>query len=228
MSEIDDLLGDLPKPKRTPRPDLEDALQRHVSKGGSMPRMEEFIRPVGITFLADVFRIDTRTAKKKLANCPVVKNERGGIPLYDFVQASGFLVTSQMKAWDWLKTLRVQDLPPHLAPGIAQAKLATQTLELRAGKLWRSEDVIGVLGDVFLTMKDTMQLWAETMRENAGLNDDQWMRFRQLVDELQDQLHQKLVTLPERRQTPHSGAYLDEGADRSEDPWDQGPSEDGV
>jgi hypothetical protein len=42
-------------------------------------------------------------------------------PLYDFVQAAGYLVKPKMSAWDWLKSLRVQDLPAHLAPGIQQA-----------------------------------------------------------------------------------------------------------
>lgn len=220
---VDDLLGEVPQTRRA-RPDAAAALERHIQEkqgapDAKLPRMEEFIRPVGVTFLADVFRLDTRTVKKKLANCPVQKHERGNIPLYDFVQAAGYLVKPKMSAWDWLKTLRVQDLPPHLAPGIAQAKLSNQTLEVRAGRLWRSEDVMDVLGDVFQTIKSSMQLWSETMRENAGLTDDQWIKFRQLVDDLQDQIHKKLVDMPRRRQTPNSAAYLNDGSDRSDDPW---------
>lgn len=219
-TEIDDLLGGTP-PAAAPRRyqgDPAAALQRHLgATNAKMPRMEEFLRPVGVTFLADVFRLDVRSVKKKLVNCPVQKNERGGVPLYDFVQACGYLVKPKMSNWDWLKTLRVQDLPAHLAPGIAQAKLHNQTLEQRAGQLWRTEDVISVFGDVFLTFKDTVQLWSETMREGAGLGDAQYLRFRQLVDDLQEQLHKKLVVMPTTRATPSSLAYVNEASDRTLD-----------
>lgn len=232
QDDIDDLLGDVqPARRRVGRMNREEVLQslldRKKTVGGptQLPRMEEFYKPVGITFLADVFRLDTRTAKKKLADCPVIANEGGGKPLYDFVQAAGYLVKPKLTGFSWLKSLRVQDLPAHLAPGIQSAMLSRQTYELRAGNLWKTEDVIAVFGDLFLTMKDTMQLWAETMRENAGLSDAQWVRFRELVDDLQNKLHAKLVEMPKLKQTRSSLAAIDADA-APFDPYAEGGDND--
>lgn len=191
--DIDELLGDVTPPKEP----------------AALPRMEEFYRPVGVTFLADVFRLDTRTVKKKLARCPVIANARGNTPLYDFVQAAGFLVKPQTDIAAWIKSQRVQDLPPHLAPGVQQAMLHRQTWELRAGLLWHTEDVLSVLGEVFLTIKDRMQLWVDTLGDNTDLNDDQRARMTQMVDALQNEIHSKLVEMPKKRQTRSSIASQD-------------------
>lgn len=184
-----------------PEPQAEESL---VGPINSSALLQALLRPVSPTFLADVFRIDRRTALKKLAACPVVGHEGGGRPVYDFVQAAGYLVKPQVDIGTWIKSQRVQDLPPHLAPGIAQAMLHRQTWEQRAGDLWRTEDVQSVFGDVFMLLRDTMKLWVETLNDRHSLTSEQWETLNQSVHGLQDDLHHRLVELPGLRRTPNS------------------------
>jgi hypothetical protein len=217
-SDVDDLLGDLPPAKnpvgRPTKAALAARAARESVEAGitpkATPRMEEFYKPVGVTFLADVFRMDARTAKKKLAMCPTRASERGGVPLYDFVEAAGYLVQPKVDIATWIKSQRVQDLPPHLAPGVWQAMRHKQAWERDAGQLWETEDVLRVFGATALMMKDRMQLWADTIAENTTMTDDQRDRLMQLVDALQADIHRDLVTLPSQSKTRSSLASLDD------------------
>lgn len=223
----EDLIGSLPispvrdRPstgRRVGRPTNEEVaarLQERVdaSRGKSIDNlgdMQEFYRPVSITKLADIFRMEPRTVKKRLANCPVAGHGKQNAPEYDFVQAADFLTKPKVdpaSLMQWLKSCRVQDLPAHLAPGIQQALLSRQTYEQRAGQLWRTEDVQTVFGDVFLIFKDRTKLWVETLDESTLLTDEQREKLQELVDDLLNDIHEKLITMPGRTQTYNSLAH---------------------
>lgn len=170
-----------------------------------LPRMEKFHVPLSHTFLADVFRMDTRTVKKRLAGLQPVELAAGNQPRYDFVQAAAFLTppkVDEKSLMNWLKGLRVQDLPAHLAPGIQQAMLTRQTYDVRARELWHTDDVIKLLGKVFMGLKDRLTLLPETLRESCpDFTDTHWARTREIVDDIQNQLHADLVALPANSRT---------------------------
>ena len=173
--------------------------------GPVVMRSEEFHKPVGVSFLAEVFRTDMRDVKFKLAECPVFRRNPQGRPMYDFKTAAAYLVPPVSADFtSRLRTMSVKDLPPALAPAIRKAMLDEQTWQVRAGNLWRSEDVQTVFGEVFLLFKDTTQLWVETLNDRGDLSGAQWSAMREMVAALQTELHTRLVEMPRERRTPSS------------------------
>lgn len=192
QDDFDDLLGD-PDDVRLPAKPL--------------PKISEFQAPVARAFLAQVFQMEPRTVTKRLARLEPIAFDRGqdNRPLYDFVEAASYLIKPSFSLAEYIKTLRIQDLPPHLSAQISQAMLHRQTYETRAKNLWGTESVLDVLRETFLLFRTQMQLLPETMRENCpDLSDDHIDRIRQLCDDLQQQLYESLLELPQRRQTRSS------------------------
>jgi hypothetical protein len=63
-----------------------------------------------------------------------------------------------------------------------------------------------------MLVKDAVQLWPETARETLRLPDDQVTRLKQLADDLQKELHEKLVAMPSNKQTGSYADKFEEGA----------------
>lgn len=184
-----------------------------VEAAPPMPDWQDFRRPVTVTFLMDVFGMDRRIIKHRLLNLAPIGNAQGNNPLYDFRQAAAYLVKPVGNLAEQLKSFRVQDLPSHLQAPYWDAMLKRQKYEQVAGNLWRTEDVLDVLGEVFMRIRDSLQLWPETLAESTDLSDEQRAILIQMVDGLQTEIHGKLVDLPKKRQTVSLAGRLaeDEG-----------------
>ena len=171
--------------------------------GDSLPRFEAFWKPVGISFLANVFRLSNSTvARKRLADCPIIDEDEHGNPLYDFIEAAGHLAPPRGKAVvAMLRKMGPSELPPQLSLAVQKAKNEELTYKVRAGELWHTADVMEVLGEVFLLMKSTMQLWVETLNDKGSLTKEQYEALSEMVYSLQTEMHGKLVEYSQRRST---------------------------
>jgi hypothetical protein len=171
--------------------------------GDDLPRFEAFRVPKGVTFLANVFGFNnSNEVRNRLIECPIVAQDDHGNPLYDFREACSYLVPRRDKDFvNELRRMRAVDLPPALSQAVQKAKNEELTYKIRAGELWHTEDVLEVLGETFLMMKDTMGLWVETLNETTELSQTQYDTMRDLVHGLQTELHNKLVELSKRKST---------------------------
>lgn len=174
--DLDDLIGDAPEPEN--------------------PDWAEFVKPVSVTFLMQVFKLDRLTVKKKLAELPPIRMVKGGVPEYDFRQAASYLVKPKVDIAEYIKTLRPTDLPAYLQDQWWAAQLKRQKWQKEAGELWPTSDVIAVFGDVFQHMKTTMQLWVDQIAEQHAVTPAIRSDLVQLVDGLQRDLHDRLVAMP--------------------------------
>jgi hypothetical protein len=183
--------------------------------GDDLPRFEAFRVPKGVTFLANVFGFNnSNEVRNRLIECPIVAQDDHGNPLYDFREACSYLVPRRDKDFvNELRRMRAVDLPPALSQAVQKAKNEELTYKIRAGELWHTEDVLEVLGETFLMMKDTMGLWVETLNEATELTQTQYNTMRDLVYGLQTELHNKLVDLSKRKSTL---AALHDDADNAE------------
>jgi len=180
--DIDDLLGTPPAPER-------------------ILKAEAVMAGVTVSWLSQVFRMDPKTVRKRLVKVAPLRILRGDSPIYDIRDAAENLIVPKMDVAAVLRTMRVNDLPQHLQEPYWSALLKKQKYEENSGDLWRTEKVLDLLGDVFITIRDRMQLWAETLAENTEMTEEQQERLRQLVDSLQAEIHSRLVDMPKRRQT---------------------------
>jgi len=176
-------------------------ITRAAAGAGTAPDWADFLQPVTINWLAKVFRMDPQTVKKRLVKCPALGNAGNGRPIYDFVQAAGFLVPPKMDMDEYIKSLDPAKLPNHINKAFWEAKRIRLKYLLEAKEAWHSADVHEVFGDVFLTLKNVIQLWPDTVKENTNCDDDQYFRLREMSDALQTTLYEKLIKLPQERQT---------------------------
>lgn len=199
---IDELLGDGSEPKKRPgRPPKADSAV-----------VQALLNPVSISFLADVLQRDRKTVTKRLAGLAPMGHHRGNIPLYDFRQAIEYLVTPRLNAAEAIKKMGTDDLPVGLQKDVWDAKLKQQKWMENAVDLWRTEDVLGVLGEAFQRLKTTTQLWIDQLSETHALPTDVRTDLTAMVDGLQRDLHQTLVEMPAEKAT-RAQAWEIEGTD---------------
>jgi hypothetical protein len=164
----------------------------------------------GVTnsWLAHAFQMDTNTVKKKLARCPELRTERTN-KIYSLRQAAGYLVAPKVDISQWIKTLNPKDLPPLLQDSYWSAMLKRQAWEEKAGDLWRTEQVLEVLGEVAKAIKTSVMLWGDNIQRVTGITDKQMQVLTEQQDGLLGDLHRLLVTQPEQRQSRNMLAELD-------------------
>jgi hypothetical protein len=207
--DLDDLLGE-PRPKLRPGPKPDTAAPMTTSA-------EMAVKGVTTSWLQQVFRLDRLTVIKRLKTVQPVAFLTNGSPLYEVRIAAEHLLVPKADEAMILRSMRSQDLPNHINVAFQQAsKLREDALrakrrnEEEAGQLWRTERVLEVLVQTFKTIRDEMQLWVERLSENTDVTEDQRRRFMELVDDLQNQLHEKLVELPKKGRTESVRAEAEE------------------
>lgn len=199
MSEVDDDLDDLVgRPSRTrqrTRADILDDLvaQNRQTRGVGGPMVEDMLQGVTVSWLAQVFGMDPKTVKQKLADCPPLHRRKAGY-VYHLPTACRYLIPPAISAEQYIKTMKPSDLPTAFQQSFWDAALKRQKWEENAGQLWRTDKVREVLGSTFQTIKFTVQLWADTLERQTGLSLEQRELLTQLVDGLQEEIYKALVT----------------------------------
>lgn len=163
---------------------------------------------VTVGWLATAFSMDPTTVKKKLRDCPPIFRRKAGF-VYDLKQAAAYLVPPVFDAEQYMKTMKASELPTHLQESYWSAMRKRQQWEETARHLWRDDQVMEVLGDVFKTIKFAIQLWPDQVERAAGLSAEQRVMLTNMGDALQNEIHSKLIEMPVRKQTPST---LVEGA----------------
>lgn len=191
--ELDALLNDDPAPEP-------EGPKGNSTKSNAL-LIQALRQPVSITFLAEVFRRDRKTVTKKLAGLTPISHHRGSTPLYDFVQAAECLVTPRVNLTEYVRNMGVGDLPVALQKDVWDARLKEQKWRTEAGELWRTDQVLEVLGEAFVRLKTTTQLWVDQISEGHALPAEARADLMALVDGLQTDLHRTLVEMPKLKKT---------------------------
>lgn len=176
-------------------------------------------RPVTKGTLAFIFDMDKQTVQKRLATCP--SHGHGNRQLYDFKTAVSYLIKPQMTPEQFIKTLNTADLPPAISLHFWESQRRRIKFKIEAQEAWETADVLEVFGETFKVLKDSLQMAVEEVRERARLTDEQAVLFEQFIDELRENLRERLLELPKQRQTPSlldqplfgTGAKLDPAVD---------------
>lgn len=178
----------------------------HGRQNGSYAPLETNIdainKGVTHTWLAQAFGLSLRTTKEKLRKCPHSGVTKAGY-LYDFRVAAPYLVKPVHNIKEYLKNVKPEELPTKLQDKYWSALMRRIKYEERAGQLWRTEKVLFVLGEVFQTIKFSLQLWADNLERATGITTEQREYLRDMVDGLQDEIYSKLKELEMESKTPH-------------------------
>lgn len=170
--------------------------------------------PVSVPFLAQEFGLSAPTVKTRLAGLKPADTGNRGEPLYRISEAATLLVGKQrLTATDIekaMKSVRPQDLPAMTQAVYWDAMRKRQAWERDAGQLWRTEDVLDVLTDMFRVLRETIRLWADEIDSESRLTSEQLGYLRKHTDKLQETIHKKLQAIQMQRETPPSSAYIGE------------------
>lgn len=181
--------------------------------GNSEPKEEirldiaEVYGGVSANWLATMFGHDKNTIKKKLAkaNLEIVGRRNGG-PLYRLADAAPHLVKPEVDLVEYVRGLRPNDLPPILNDAYWSAMIRRQKWEENARDLWRTEDVLEVLGDLNFQVRNTVNLWVEEVDRVEALSQEQRDVIVAQADRLLQLFYDMLVELPRKRKTYSSEA----------------------
>lgn len=168
----------------------------------------DVVHGVTVGTLAQVFRMDSSTVKKRLRDCPPIATRKVG-HVYDMAVAASFLVKPVFDPQEYLRTMKPSELPTHLQEAYWSAMRKRQEWEKEARELWQTSDVMDVFGSVFKTIKTSLQLWPDTVEQATGLSPKQRDMLVEMCDALQRKLHQKLIDLPKQSQTRSQVATQD-------------------
>jgi hypothetical protein len=171
--------------------------------------VEDVKRGVSVSWLAQVFNMDPKTVKARLADCPPLHRRKAGY-VYDLPQACQYLVKPAFDSKQFLKSLKSADLPPAFQDAFWGAALKRQKWEENAGDLWRTGRVREVFSNVFQLIKSTVQLWTDTVERQVELSKDQKNLIRTLSDSLQQQVYEALLDHAEFQRTPNQLDELSE------------------
>jgi hypothetical protein len=219
--DIADLVGTTPPMP----PDKAAALAEHVARGqkskyagiATMDDVSALHAGVTVGWLAQAFRMDPKTVKQRLAKCPVLKAHQRGY-IYEFKVAVEYLVTPKVDIEEYLKQVKIKDLPTRLQSEYWQAMRSKQIWEREAGETWATDDVLSVFSDVMSIARSALQLWVDDLERTVAVTPEQREFLNTRVYALQNSLYEKLVKLPEQRRTlPQSAISHDEDPPELED-----------
>lgn len=214
MSDIDDDIADLVGAPRSKRDQVLDDLvaakrqgRTNYQTGG--PLVEDMLAGVTVSWLSQVFSMDPKTVKQKLADCPPLHRRKAGY-VYNLAVACRYLIPPAISVDQFVKTMKPSDLPAAFQETFWAAALKRQKWEENAGQLWRTDQVREVLSEVFKTIKFTVQLWADTIEQQKGLTDEQRKLLNTMTDKLLDQVYKGLLENAKKKRTNSQRAEMAE------------------
>ncbi len=215
MSDFDDLLSASPR-KKIGRPSKADLAAREEATAADLERKRimglatrgvtqiderQFFNPVGVNFLRRVLGMDPQTIRTRLRTLPPLEGSHPSRPVWHFHETLPYLIKPKMTAEQFARTLNKADLPPEINKSFWDSQRSRVKYKIEAQEAWETEDVMQVLGDVAMTIKDSLTMVVEEMRNRAKLTDEQTELFQVCIDEIRTELRKKLVELPAKRQT---------------------------
>lgn len=194
FDEFDEFEEELPDDNRSPTYD---------------PRV---LNGVTATWLGQMFNMDPRTVRKKLAAVSPIGRGKGGADLWNFRIACQYLVEPKIDLNEYLQTIRPEQLPNKINRDYWDAKLKEMKFREEAGELWRTEKVLDVFAETLKHMRGCMNLWIDTVEKNATTTPEQKKVIKNLIDSLQNDIHAMLI---ERGSSGETQSYLEENGAES-------------
>lgn len=132
----------------------------------------DFVDPVSITFLSQVFRMDVKTVKKRIRKVDPVGSDRGN-DTYDFLEAASYLVEPNIDLSDYIRGMRPQDLPQNLPLPYWAGQEKRLTVMALSRETWKTDAVSEAAVLIMKTCRETMIRLPDLSKDKLGLTDKQ-------------------------------------------------------
>lgn len=167
-----------------------------------------------ITTLAEIFRMKSQNIQRRLAECPVAAVNPDGLPLYDVAEAAKYLVRVKLtdkQIMDTITRMDPRDFPPMTSKMFWEGLMQRRKYEEQASELWHTSDVSKIAADSFNALRMSLLLLPDELVDEAGLNDQQRVIVRDMVDSALGNLEKSLVSGLRKPGGPGPGAPSEEG-----------------
>lgn len=147
---------------------------------------------VNATQLTVLFKLDARTVARKIFESrvsPIAK--KGQSDLYAIHEIAPFLCKPAFDVETAIKKMSFRDLPKDLAKEFWAGQRTKQDFEEKAGLLWRTEKVVGEVGELMKLVKMSTLLMLDGVERQTELSE----RQRDIIKSLS---HGMLVDLSKR------------------------------
>lgn len=114
----------------------------------------------------------------------------------------------------YMASMKPSEMPSNLQQAYWDAMLKKQKWEENAGDLWRTVKVQEAFAEAAKMIKQTVQLWADSVGEETALTDAQRELIMHLAKALQDQIFEALVKNVRSKKTLASSSELEDPEDR--------------
>lgn len=129
-------------------------------------------------------------AVSKIAPC----GERQGYPIYKLGEAAAVLVPPrEADVSDVIKNMSPKDLPPALTKEYWAAQHARLKFEEDRGDLWRTDEVIETMSEVYKTLRMSILLMPDQLEKQSQLTDQQRSIVISMIDGVLNDLAESLI-----------------------------------
>jgi len=147
--------------------------------------------------LAEIFRMKTPDVMRRLGDLPSIGIGRQNNPIYELRDAARRLipmpVTPEMID-AYMRRVNGRDLPPILNKLYWEGKLSRDRYLERSNELWFTEDVNRVAAESFQSLRMSIMLIPDVLREEGGLDERQFRMVQRIVDDALEAARARLIT----------------------------------
>lgn len=165
---------------------LDPASKGIIYQGASVNQLAEIFRPLRNVEIM-----------RRLGDLEPVGVGRQGNPLYSIAQAAARIVRPQItpEAVDaYMRTANHSHLPPMVSKHYWEGLRTRERYREEVNELWRTEDVVRMLSEVFQAVRAILVLLPDTMRARGDMTEAQFRFVQRVVDEAVDDIRARLVT----------------------------------
>lgn len=169
----------------TQRHQLDHESRAMLYAGASVNQLAEIFRPLRN------FEIQRRLGDLE----PVGVGARGN-PLYSIAQAAARIIRPQItpEAVDaYMRHANHSHLPPMVSKHYWEGLRIRERYREEVNELWRTEDVIRMLSEVFQAIRATLILLPDTIRGRGDMSEAQFRFVQRIVDDAVDDVRVRLV-----------------------------------
>lgn len=147
--------------------------------------------------LAELFKVRPPDVMRKLADLKPVGEGRQGNPIYNVAEAAARLVKipiTEDMITAHLRRMNPKELPALLNKLFWDGMAARRKYEELIGDLWMTSDVMAVASDSFQSIRTSLLLIPDMLRDETEISEPQLLLVQRVIDDGLEQLHERLVS----------------------------------
>lgn len=155
-----------------------------------------------------------QSVERRLSGCPVAAVDPDGLPLYEIAEAAKYLIRvklTERQIMDVITKMDPRDFPPMTSKMFWEGLMQRRKYEEQASELWHTSDVAKVAADSFNAIRMSLLLLPDELVDEAGMNEQQRVIVRDMVDNALGNLESALVTRLHKPGGSGPGASPEEG-----------------